>query len=306
MYETDKIAILLATYNGGKYIREQIDSILNQTNQNWMVFIHDDGSSDETSIIVNQYCDEYPDKFINIKTPSTGSAKNNFFYLLNLVEAKYYMFCDQDDVWDKEKIQITYERMSNVKEKLPTMVFTDLSIVDQDLGLISNSLWDYYKFDINSVSFNSLIIRNVVTGCTVMINKELRDKMISYRNLDDVPMHDKWGALIALKFGKLVPVNCSTLMYRQHSNNQVGAKKSDGVKYYISKLQNFNTLKKQYEYIFRQSKEFVEVFDLPQNDDLYKFVQIRNKNKLLRICFYFKYGFITNRFTQILSQILWG
>ena len=95
----DKIAIILATYNGGKYLREQLDSIFAQTYTKWHLFIHDDGSVDDTNQIIMEYRFRNPDKITIVEGVSTGGAKNNFYFLLKNVEASLYMFSDQDDVW---------------------------------------------------------------------------------------------------------------------------------------------------------------------------------------------------------------
>ena len=109
MHSTDKIAILMATYNGEKYICQQIDSILSQTCKDWELYIHDDGSTDHTIAAVESYVEKYPDKVHLIDGKSTGGAKYNFFYLFSKVEASYYMTCDQDDVWLEKKIELTYD-----------------------------------------------------------------------------------------------------------------------------------------------------------------------------------------------------
>ena len=95
----NRIAILMATYNGAKYLREQIDSLLAQTCQDWHLFIHDDGSSDDTMSIVNQYIETHPDKITILDYPSQGGACKNFLSMLEQVDSSYYTFCDQDDVW---------------------------------------------------------------------------------------------------------------------------------------------------------------------------------------------------------------
>ena len=96
--QTERIAILMATYNGAKYLREQIDSILSQTSNLWHLYIHDDGSKDGTMEILNDYTTRYPETVSVLDYPSRGGALQNFMSLLEKVEADYYMFSDQDDV----------------------------------------------------------------------------------------------------------------------------------------------------------------------------------------------------------------
>jgi glycosyltransferase involved in cell wall biosynthesis len=111
MRQTDKIAILLATYNGEAFLREQIASIEAQTASGWTVYFHDDGSTDGTMEIIRAYTAADPDRFQYIDGPATGGAKNNFFYLLGQVDAPYYFFCDQDDIWERNKVEVTHRRM---------------------------------------------------------------------------------------------------------------------------------------------------------------------------------------------------
>ena len=123
-----KIAILLATYNGEKYIQEQLDSLLDQSYQDFKIYIHDDDSKDMTVDILMKYKKMFPKKIKILEGKSTGSPKNNFLYLLGNVDAEYYMFCDQDDFWKKDKVQKTYDKMIENEEKnksKPILVFSD-------------------------------------------------------------------------------------------------------------------------------------------------------------------------------------
>lgn len=306
MVKTDKLAILLATYNGEKYLEEQLESLLNQTYQEWIAYIHDDGSIDNTTEIIDRYCSIYPDYFIKIAGASTGGAKNNFYFLLQEIEAPYYMFCDQDDVWKNDKIKKTFDKMQEEVDSPIKMVFTDLEIVDSEKNAIAPSLWDYYSFDISNITFNSILIRNIVTGCTMMINKELRDRMLCYKNVQNVPMHDKWATLIALKFGKIFPLFESTIKYRQHAGNEIGAAKAKGYRYFVNKISDKKKIKRTYSYILAQAREFVDSFGLSEDDEVSQFVLYREKGKIPWIIFCIKHGFVSNRLIQIVSQILWG
>ena len=91
-FHTEKIAIVLATYNGAEYLKEQLDSLLAQTNRDWITYIHDDGSTDDTAAVIDEYVAKYPQKFVKIEGKSTGGAKQNFFYLLSAVDAPYLMW----------------------------------------------------------------------------------------------------------------------------------------------------------------------------------------------------------------------
>ena len=115
-----KIYILLATYNGEKYLKEQLDSLFEQTNQHWTLWIHDDNSKDNTISIIKEYQSKYPNKikFLDDNI-STGGAKENFTYLLENIDDDYehIMFCDQDDVWLEDKIDITLKKMLEIEKE---------------------------------------------------------------------------------------------------------------------------------------------------------------------------------------------
>ena len=139
------VSILLATYNGEKFLIEQLNSIINQSYEDWTLYIHDDGSSDGTIAIINQYCDQYeniiylPDLIVH------RGAAQSFMCLLEQVNADYYMFCDQDDVWLPYKIEKTYIAMQEKPVDSPVLIFSDLVVVDSDLNIINKSFWFYSK-----------------------------------------------------------------------------------------------------------------------------------------------------------------
>ena len=174
--EKGKIAILLATYNGERYLRELLESLIGQSLQNFCCFVHDDGSKDETVKILEDYCSRYPQRFVMVEGESTGGAKSNFMYLMNQVQADYYMFCDQDDVWLPEKVKMSYDLIEKQKMDIPTVVYTDLKIVNSNLNLIDSS---YYHYTGKNPSRNSLIDLlkcNVTVGCTQFLIPNALDR----------------------------------------------------------------------------------------------------------------------------------
>ena len=129
---TSTIAILMATYNGEKYLGEQIDSLLAQTYKDWHLYIHDDGSTDNTNAILQEYAQKHSNIHV-LEYESQRGAMRNFLSLLQRVEADYYMFCDQDDVWLKEKVELSFEEMKRQEaacQGKPIIVYTDLYVTD--------------------------------------------------------------------------------------------------------------------------------------------------------------------------------
>ena len=165
MHSTDKIAILMATYNGEKYICQQIDSILSQTCKDWELYIHDDGSTDNTIAAVESYVEKYPDKIHLIDGKSTGGAKYNFFYMFGQVEAPYYMTCDQDDVWKKNKMS----EIERVFEDPKVMaVVHDAQIVDEKLSSLDQTTFEWRN---SGTGFWKNMKKNSYIGCCMAVRR---------------------------------------------------------------------------------------------------------------------------------------
>ncbi|MDN7043520.1 glycosyltransferase family 2 protein [Lactiplantibacillus plantarum] len=229
----DKITILMSTYNGEKYLTEQIDSILAQTYSNWELVIRDDGSSDGTVQIVDDYVEQ--EERVRWFDENEDSSENlgpmkSFFLMLETVESPYYMFCDQDDVWLPQKIEITYQEMLEIEvQTAPCLVHTNLIITDSELHALEKGTREAKD------SMRSLLLTNDIVGCTVMINKNLR--LFALNDLDSVRvMHDMWLGLLAAQFGVVSYIGTPSMLYRQHTGNVVG--KTTGV---LAKLRILNS-----------------------------------------------------------------
>lgn len=232
------VEILLATYNGAKYIREQLDSIFDQSYTNFKLTIRDDGSTDTTLDIVNEFIGKYGDRIAVLADDGRrlGSTQS-FAALIEASTENYMMLCDQDDFWCKDKIEVTLNKMLELEKSnadIPLMVFTDLKEVDRNLKVLSESFISNQKL-FPSICDNptKLIALNVVAGCTTMFNR------VSIKVILPIPIgnivHDQWIAINIAKYGKIAYLNKATILYRQHSNNSVGAKKV-GRSYFVNKL----------------------------------------------------------------------
>lgn len=298
------IDILLSTYDGKKYIKEQIESILNQTYKDWRLLIRDDGSSDRTLEIIEEYVKKLNGKmyFINDSDKHLGAAVS-FFKLLNYSTADYIMFCDQDDVWIADKIEITLNKMYTL-EKLypdkPILVHSNLKVVDAFLKTIYESFWKYQKLNPNLKRLNNLLIQNNVTGCTVLINKKLKDLLKTVPG--NAIMHDWWFALVASAFGFIDYIDEPLILYRQHGANDTGAKKYK-ITYFVSRVFKFNESIKSNNKIINQGKEFYSIYGNmlteKQKDIVYNFItlfEVGRFKRIYRIFKYkfFKYGFLRN------------
>lgn len=308
MHSTDKIAILMATYNGEKYICQQIDSILSQTCKDWELYIHDDGSTDNTIAAVESYVEKYPDKIHLIDGKSTGGAKYNFFYLFGQVEAPYYMTCDQDDVWLDKKIELTYDKMLTIENKadVPCLVYTELRVVDSELNTIADTMSGYQSLDCHKRTINQFILQNSVTGCTMMINRALRDKMLHITDIDNTIMHDWWAALVAAQFGKTAFIDEPTILYRQHGDNSLGAVGINKLSYIVRRVWQKKQIQESMRLGRLQAREFAKTYNLPADSLAVRYAALEGKSRLVRQRFYKENDMYKTGTMRRLGQAVWG
>lgn len=232
-----KIDVLLATYNGEKYLKELLDSILIQTYSNIRIVICDDCSNDNTVLILKEYQRRDNRIVIYENAKNIGSDKT-FEFLLKKVESEYYMFADQDDVWNKDKIELTFKKLIDEDADL---VFTDLEVVNHELKTIDKSFnrLKKYNYKINKCIKNGYdleILYNTITGCTILSKSSWINDILPFPENKNI-LYDYWiGLIISLK-GKVAYLNMPTIKYRQHVDNQVGSSR------YVEKLNNFETIR---------------------------------------------------------------
>ena len=235
----ETIDVLLATYNGEKYLAEQIESILNQTYKNIRILISDDCSKDNTREIIKEYQKKDSRIHAYFQENNLGYIKN-FEFLIKQVESNMFMLSDQDDVWLPEKIEKSAELM---KRENADLVFGDLEIVDQNLKTINPSFNEYMllKRKINKCIKNYKVnyLYNCVTGCTTLIKSKWIEKILPIPSNSKYVAHDYWiGIMIALE-GKLAYVEKPYIKYRQHGNNQIG---TDKISHKFTKLEDVRNL----------------------------------------------------------------
>lgn len=227
MEAMENVEILMASFNGEKYISEQIASLASQDYPNWTLSVSDDGSSDRTVSIVKDLAKKDTRIQLSLNDEVFGSASGNFFALLEASRSEYVMFCDQDDVWDPSKISKSMEAMRKAEllhgEGIPVLVFSDSKVVDRNLNLIEPSFVDCLAWDPRSLTLTQLACHNVVQGCTMLMNRALVDLAVSAKPPASCPMHDWWTALLAFSAGHVSYVDDRLVEYRQHEANVVGA-----------------------------------------------------------------------------------
>lgn len=231
-----QVTILMATYNGGNYLEKQIESIINQTYTNWVLWIRDDNSSDATNSIIQNFVNLDKRIFQYVDNKRNLGCCANFSELLQNVNCSdYIMFADQDDYWLEDKIEISLkEFIKNENSSLPLLLFTDKQFADIELNEIETKKYNK-NFD---NAFNKLLAQPYIYGCTMLFNKSLLNK------INPVPScaenHDYWVSLVASIVGNIVYLSQKSLLYRQHSNNVTANYKSSIFTERLKRILNFS------------------------------------------------------------------
>lgn len=306
------VRILLATYNGEKYIGEMIESILAQDYTDWQLVLSDDQSKDGTVAILEDYAGKYPDRITHYRSGlHFGNAQGHFLHLLNqFPDAPYIMFCDQDDVWHNQKVSATLKKMQEIeKPGTPALVHTDLRVVDGQLREMDPSFLGYSGLSGDRVELKHLLVQNVVTGCTMMINRTLAELANAHMPEGKILMHDWWLALIAASMGTVGFLNQATIDYRQHGNNTVGAKDTRSLSYILKKIRN-DGVRKAMEATYAQAEVFLEAFGdqlAPEQQQVVAdYAALKHRNAMGRRVGFLKGGYYKYGARRIVAQFLWS
>ena len=253
--------ILLAAWNGERYLPQQLDSILAQDESAWRLTVSDDGSTDGTPDILKEYARRYPERIrVCHSGQRFGSAKGHFLYLMRQCTAPYALFSDQDDVWHPDKLRLTMQALRQAEEQsgadTPILVFTDLRLVDEALHPLADSLTRYQHRPVEDLDYRSLLMQNVVNGCTIGCNQALMTLAGQCREDDAILMHDGWLAAVAARFGRIIYVDKATMDYRQHSGNSVGGANVCSAAYALRRILALKTLRESIAEKKRQAAAF--------------------------------------------------
>lgn len=301
------VTVLLAVFSGEKYLREQIESILNQTVNDIKIVIRDDGSTDSSPEIIGEYAQKYPEKIFVFSGAPTGGAAANFGEMLKAVDDDYIMFSDQDDVWFPDKVRKTLDLMlktENGDNDIPVLVHTDLVVTDSRLKVISDSFFDYQRIFPEGLSLNRLLVQNYVTGCTVMINRALKNRALPIPK--GAAMHDWWLALSAAAFGRIATVKEQTIYYRQHGSNQVGAKPGRGLSFLAHKVKSLATIRKNYLVTYSQAAlmlaAYRDILDTQSIRVLEEYLKLQSCGRIEKIKKINRYNFKKSTKLRVLGQ----
>jgi glycosyltransferase involved in cell wall biosynthesis len=233
MAADDIFEVLLSTFNGRRFLLAQLHSIESQTVEGVRLRVRDDGSTDGTTRLLEQYASER--EWITLTCGGNLGAAGSFLRLLQDVgdDVNWVAFCDQDDVWDQDKLQRAKDALGGVAREVPAMYFSGARLVDET-GIVIGTLPLYER----QPRFLNGLCQNVATGCTIVLNRAAID-LFAKRNVDvtKIGIHDWWVYLVVTAFGEAVYDPTPSLDYRQHSANVIGS--SSGIARWVNRLTRF-------------------------------------------------------------------
>lgn len=254
----EKIAILLCTYNGEKFLAEQLESINAQTHTHWEIHASDDGSQDGTLTILQHYQNRLgKNKLFIYKGPAKGLA-NNFFSLINNSEisADYYAYCDQDDIWQSDKLERAVSYFHTAPSQTPTLYCTSKEFINQ-----TGDHMCYATLCKKAPSFANALIQNITSGNTMIINDAARSILKKTGRNINVYVHDWWTYLIITGCGGCVYYDSyPSVRYRQHGENVIGG--SSG---FMAKLKRIQMLFIQGSFKKWNDKNIIALYSIKKN-----------------------------------------
>jgi glycosyltransferase involved in cell wall biosynthesis len=214
---SEKVSILLSSFNGARYLPEQLDSLVTQGYPKLQIHVRDDGSTDDTGAILRRYVERCPN--VHATFGQRLGISGSFFHLLRYsgLDGQYFAFCDQDDVWYRGKIERAVASLSCVEPGVPALYCSRLEYVDQDLNHLGVS-----RIPRREPGFGNALVENCATGCTLVLNRSARDLIVE-RLPDNVVWHDWWCYLVVSAFGRVLFDPKPGLKYRLHAENDTGA-----------------------------------------------------------------------------------
>lgn len=311
-----RVAVMMAVYNGENFLKDQLESIVNQTYKDWVLYVRDDGSSDGSVGILTSYANRFPGSIVLIDCPSYGKrgSKSNFAAIHNWVKTnthhQYFMFADQDDIWLPNKIEVTVNKVKEVERISggPVLVHSDLEVVDKDLNSLGDSFFAYRALNPEIKDIRHLLVQNNITGCTMAWNQQLNELVdLTY---DNIVMHDWWMALVASSFGTIDYIATPTIKYRQHGNNVVGATKVNTISFVLKRLMGSSHVRKTLEESYAQASAFITVFNDSLNpsvmSEIEEFISIPLHSKTNRILRLIKGGYLKQGPVQVIGQLIFA
>lgn len=309
-----KTAVLLASFNGSAHLPALLDSLRSQTDPDFTVLVQDDGSADETQQLLSEVSMQDSRFAFGDEQEKGLGAAGNFLSLIRQADADCILLCDQDDIWESEKIAVLKQALLNLEKQygsnIPLLVHSDCSLIGRNGERIADSFFHHQGWDPAAVTLPRLLVQNNVTGCTLMMNRPLRDLIASCAVSKDLFMHDWFIALTAAAFGRIAFVDQPLTRYRQHGGNAVGASPRGLLRRGLSALGNREEARQRILLTYTNAKAFRKTYGITLPDaagsvvDAYLSTQYLRK--IPRILAVRRIGCIMQSPVTRLGQILFG
>lgn len=252
------ISVALAVYNGEKYLKQLLLSLENQTLKPCELVVLDDCSSDNSLEIINSFPLSFEKKIFSNK--KNEGPVYTFRKIAELCRGNFIAFCDQDDIWLPEKLELALCEIKKIDTTIPAIVFSDLSVIDERGIVIQESYWKQRTVRPEKFLFADILFANIITGCTTLVNRPMVNEFLKMP--ENVMMHDHWLALIGYSFGSHPFINRPTVLFRSHQNSVTNKGKDTTLEVLINDFKNRSTyLKKNIE----QAIEFKNLYSARLN-----------------------------------------
>ena len=309
-----KTAVLLAAYNGSKYLPALLDSLRNQTDPDFFVIMQDDGSTDNTPEVLRSAAEQDIRFVFGSEQGQHLGAAGNFISLIRQARADRILLSDQDDLWEPDKIaclkQAMQEQENRFGAETPLLVHSDCSLINEAGDVIGESLFRHQGWDPAAVTLQQLLVQNNVTGCTLIMNEPLRRLVADHARAKELFMHDWFIALTAASFGRIAVVDRPLTRYRQHTGNQIGASARSLPGRALAALKNRDEAKRRILLTYTHTKVFRKLYgdELPpkaaQITEAY--LATRQMRKIPRVLAVRRMGCVMQSSVTRMGQIFFG
>ncbi len=309
-----KIDVLLAAYNGARYLPEQLVSLRGQDDPSFRVLLQDDGSQDDTYMTLLQICTADNRFAMGAQQGAGLGAVGNFWSLLEQSSAPYIALCDQDDFWHADRLSRCRQTMERAEkqygEDMPLLVHSDCRVINADGKALHDSFFDHQGWDRSATSFRRLLVQNNVTGCTILMNEALKKLAVNYGDPAKMVMHDWFLALTAAAFGHVIMVDAPLVDYRQHGDNVKGASQQGQIQRGVKALGAWQKGKNRIQLTYDHAKAFGDLYGavLPEQGrkDIAAYLATKKMNKLQRVIAVQRQGFTMQSVVTRAGQVVFG
>lgn len=256
----NRISVALAVYNGEKYLQQLLLSLEQQTIKPFEIVILNDCSTDNSETVIRQFqfsCSEVH----YYKNDSNIGHLLAFKKLAGLCQGDFIAFCDQDDIWLPDKLELCFEHLSVMPKDKPSVVFTDLALINDNGNLVAPSFWNYYNIRVASTNFFDVLGNNVITGCTTFVNRSMLNEI--KKMPEEALLHDYWMALIAYGFGCYHSLYKATVHYRIHAQTVTQKYKTS----FLKKVLRINKTSVYFLKKVKQAKKFSMMYGNKLSED---------------------------------------